>query len=209
MVERVKRESFWFDCPGFADGFVWCEALEGLQSSAEVIGVDEVGEMPAELVELLPVCSASTKWMKTQTCSARRSTTTPGRRLTTKFCQRYDTKPRSMSACTADRRAHLCAHCRTRVQQAAILHRRPDVEQVDQTEQHGAATRVDRPEQGQVVIKMPGGHGLALRGQGINAALVRQQYHTREPNAASASCTCAVSSTWPKTLIRTSSVLRY
>ena len=50
MVERFERESFWFDYPGFADGFVWCEALEGLQSSAEVVSVDEVGEMPAELV---------------------------------------------------------------------------------------------------------------------------------------------------------------
>ena len=49
-MERIERESAWFDCPGFADGFVWCEALEGLQSSAEVVSVDEVGEMRSELV---------------------------------------------------------------------------------------------------------------------------------------------------------------
>ena len=40
----------WFVCPDFADGFVWREALEGLQSSAEVIGLDEVGEVTADLV---------------------------------------------------------------------------------------------------------------------------------------------------------------
>ena len=52
--------------------------------------------------------SASTKWMKTQTSSARRSTTISGRRLTTKFRQRCDAKPRSMSACTSGRRVCTC-----------------------------------------------------------------------------------------------------
>ena len=49
-MERVERESFWLGCPGFADCFVGREAFEGLQLSAEVIGLDEVGEVPAELV---------------------------------------------------------------------------------------------------------------------------------------------------------------
>ena len=72
------------------------------------------------------------------------------------------------------------AHNGPHVQQAAILRRRPDVEQVNQTEQQGAVTRVDRPEQGQVVVAMPGGHGLALRGQGISVAVFRQQHpHAR------------------------------
>ena len=33
----------------------WYETLEGLQSSAEVVGADEVGEMPAELVVVIVV----------------------------------------------------------------------------------------------------------------------------------------------------------
>ena len=49
-MERVERESYWFGCPCFADGFVGGETLEGLQSAAEVVGVDEVVEVPAELV---------------------------------------------------------------------------------------------------------------------------------------------------------------
>jgi hypothetical protein len=36
--------------PCFADGLVWCEALQGLQTSTEVVGGNEVGEVLSELV---------------------------------------------------------------------------------------------------------------------------------------------------------------
>jgi hypothetical protein len=49
-VGWVEFESFWFDCPSFADELVGCEASEGLQSPCEIEGADEVGEMPAELI---------------------------------------------------------------------------------------------------------------------------------------------------------------
>jgi hypothetical protein len=48
-VKRVELNRFG-SAVQFADGFVGCEALEGLQSSAEVVGLDEIGEVPAELV---------------------------------------------------------------------------------------------------------------------------------------------------------------
>ena len=32
----IEVEAFWLFCPDFADELVWREALEGLQSSAEV-----------------------------------------------------------------------------------------------------------------------------------------------------------------------------
>jgi hypothetical protein len=35
--------------PEFADGFVGCEAAEGLESSGEVVGCDEVGQVGFEL----------------------------------------------------------------------------------------------------------------------------------------------------------------
>ena len=40
----------WFSEPRFADGFVWCEALQGLETSTEVVGGNEVGEVLPELV---------------------------------------------------------------------------------------------------------------------------------------------------------------
>jgi hypothetical protein len=40
----------WFSEPCFADGFVRCETLEGLQTSTEVVGGNEVGEVLSELV---------------------------------------------------------------------------------------------------------------------------------------------------------------
>lgn len=48
--EPVNHEPFGLDCPLLADEFVRREALEGLQPSSEVVGGDEVGEMPFELV---------------------------------------------------------------------------------------------------------------------------------------------------------------
>ena len=44
-----------FDCPLFADELVGREAFEGLQSSPEIVGADEVGEVLAQLVVVLVV----------------------------------------------------------------------------------------------------------------------------------------------------------
>src|SRR3954462_858383 len=67
------------------------------------------------------------------------------------------------------------AHDSPGVQQAAVLCRRPDIEQVDKPEQQGAMPRMDGPEQRQIVVPVPGRHGLASRRQGIDAAVLRQQ----------------------------------
>src|SRR6516225_11663605 len=50
LLERVQSESFSLGCPSFADELVGGEAVEGLQSPGEVVGGDEVGEMPNELI---------------------------------------------------------------------------------------------------------------------------------------------------------------
>jgi len=49
-MDRIEDESLWLFCPSFADGLLWREALQGLQSSSKIIGADEVGEVGAELV---------------------------------------------------------------------------------------------------------------------------------------------------------------
>ena len=49
-MERVKFESFGLGSPCFADELVRGEAFEGLEPSCEVVGVDEVPQMPAELI---------------------------------------------------------------------------------------------------------------------------------------------------------------
>jgi hypothetical protein len=50
LLERVEFESFWLGSPAFADVFVWCEALQGLQPPSVVVGGDEVGKVSFELV---------------------------------------------------------------------------------------------------------------------------------------------------------------
>ena len=40
----------WLFKPRFANGFVGCEALQGLEPAAEVVGGDEVAEVLPELV---------------------------------------------------------------------------------------------------------------------------------------------------------------
>jgi hypothetical protein len=40
---------FWLGCPAFADELIWREPFECLKPPAEIVGVDEVGEMPPEL----------------------------------------------------------------------------------------------------------------------------------------------------------------
>ena len=54
-MERIKGESAWFFCPGLADVFVWREAFQRLESAAEVVGGDEVGQVAWELVVCLVV----------------------------------------------------------------------------------------------------------------------------------------------------------
>ena len=51
----IESESVWFFCPGFADKFEWREALQCLEPSGEVIGVDEVREVAAKLVMVIIV----------------------------------------------------------------------------------------------------------------------------------------------------------
>ena len=51
----VQGEPFGFDRPLFPDELVGREAFEGLQSSPEVAGADDVGEMTAKLVVVVAV----------------------------------------------------------------------------------------------------------------------------------------------------------
>ena len=44
-MDWVDREFLRLGCPDFADEFVGREASKGLQSSAKVMGIDEVLEM--------------------------------------------------------------------------------------------------------------------------------------------------------------------
>lgn len=46
----IEFESLRFFCPDRADVFVWRESSEDFESSGEVVGVDEVGEMLPEVV---------------------------------------------------------------------------------------------------------------------------------------------------------------
>jgi hypothetical protein len=58
-VERTKCELFWLDCPSLADELVGGEAVKGLQPPGEVVGGNEVDEMPKELVVGFAVISPS------------------------------------------------------------------------------------------------------------------------------------------------------
>ena len=46
----IEFEALWPFCPHRADVFVRCEPFEGLESSGEVVGSDEVGEMLPEVL---------------------------------------------------------------------------------------------------------------------------------------------------------------
>ena len=48
-MDGVECKSIWLLGPEFADGFVGCEAAKGLESSGEVVGCDEVGQVRFEL----------------------------------------------------------------------------------------------------------------------------------------------------------------
>jgi hypothetical protein len=49
-MDWIEPESFRLFCPESADEFVWCEALQGLEASREIIGGDEIRQMPFELL---------------------------------------------------------------------------------------------------------------------------------------------------------------
>ena len=54
-MEQIDLESIRLGCPLLADELVGGEALERLESSAEVVGIDEIGEMSAQLVVIVVV----------------------------------------------------------------------------------------------------------------------------------------------------------
>lgn len=43
LVDRIREETIWVWCPGFADEFVGRETTEGLQPACEVVSYYEVG----------------------------------------------------------------------------------------------------------------------------------------------------------------------
>ncbi len=46
-MDRIDLESFLLCCPDFAYEFVWCEASKRLQPTAEIVGIDKIGHVPA------------------------------------------------------------------------------------------------------------------------------------------------------------------
>jgi hypothetical protein len=50
-VDWVENESLRLFCPEPADELVWGEAFQGLQSTSEIVGCDEIGEMLFQLLE--------------------------------------------------------------------------------------------------------------------------------------------------------------
>lgn len=54
-MDRINVESFGFDCPPFADELVWRETFERLEATAEIVSVDEILEVSAQLVVVVVV----------------------------------------------------------------------------------------------------------------------------------------------------------
>src|ERR1700694_6226495 len=54
-MDWIEGETVWFFCPDVADVFVWGEAFQGLEPTAEVVCGDEVGQVGSELVVRLIV----------------------------------------------------------------------------------------------------------------------------------------------------------
>lgn len=48
-MDRIYPEPFRLGCPLFADEFIGCQAFEGLEPAAEVVCIDEVGEVLPQL----------------------------------------------------------------------------------------------------------------------------------------------------------------
>ena len=62
-MERIEGEAFGLFCPGGADGFVGCEASQGLEPPGKVVGRDEVGEMLPELIVAVVVVSSDGRFL--------------------------------------------------------------------------------------------------------------------------------------------------
>jgi len=45
----IEVEAFWLICPAFADELIGCQAFEGFQSAAIIVGIDEVLKVGFEL----------------------------------------------------------------------------------------------------------------------------------------------------------------
>jgi len=54
-MDWINDESLRFSCPSFADEFVGRESFEGFEAPPEIVGVDEVLEMAAQLVMVVVV----------------------------------------------------------------------------------------------------------------------------------------------------------
>src|ERR1700683_3099398 len=54
-MDWLELESFGLDCPLLADELVGREAFEGFEPSSESVGVEEVGEVAAQLVVVVVV----------------------------------------------------------------------------------------------------------------------------------------------------------
>jgi hypothetical protein len=50
LTDGIERELLGRDCPSVADELAWGEAIEGLEPTGVVVGVDEVGEIAFDLV---------------------------------------------------------------------------------------------------------------------------------------------------------------
>lgn len=54
-MDWIVSESLGVVRPSFADGLIWCEALQSLQSLGEVVGIEERSEVIAKLLVILVV----------------------------------------------------------------------------------------------------------------------------------------------------------
>ena len=54
-MERIELESLSLTCPLFADELVGREPLERLESTAVIVGIEEVAEMSAQLSVIVVV----------------------------------------------------------------------------------------------------------------------------------------------------------
>lgn len=52
---RICGETFWRFCPCPADDLVGCEAAEAFEATGEVVGGDEVVEIPSQLIVVFVV----------------------------------------------------------------------------------------------------------------------------------------------------------
>jgi hypothetical protein len=55
LLERIESEALGLGSPCLAEELVGGETFEGLQPAAEIVGRDEVGKMPMQLVVIAVV----------------------------------------------------------------------------------------------------------------------------------------------------------